>query len=66
MEGSRVPSWSQNRSKIDSRRYLKQDNFWIDFGSLLNRFLVDFGGQVGAKLALKSLQEEVNTDVKKT
>ena len=42
MEGSRVPSWSQNRSKIDSSRYLKQDKildrFWVGLGSILDRF----------------------------
>ena len=65
MEGSRVPSWSQNRSKIDSRRYLKQDKFWIDFGWVLDRFWVDFGGQVGTKLAPKSVQKWIENDVKK-
>ena len=39
--------------------------FWMDFGWLLDRFGVDLGGQVGAKLALKSVQEGVETDVKK-
>ena len=37
----------------------------MDFGWLLDRVWVDFGGQVGAKLAPKSVQEGVKTDVKK-
>ena len=37
----------------------------MDFGWLLDRVWVDFGGQVGAKLAPKSVQEGVETDVEK-
>ena len=37
----------------------------MGFGWLLDRLWVDFGGQVGAKLAPKSVQEGVETDVKK-
>ena len=37
----------------------------MDFGWLLDRVWVDFGGQVGAKLAPKSVQEGFKTDVKK-
>ena len=37
----------------------------MDFEWLLDRLWVDFGGQVGAKLAPKSVQEGVKTDVKK-
>ena len=62
-------SWSQNPSKIGPYWYQKQDQifngFWTALGSILDRFWIDFGGQVGAKLALKSVQEGVNTDVKK-
>ena len=39
LEGSRVPSWSQNQPKIASKRYLKQDKnlngFWMALGSIL-------------------------------
>ena len=37
----------------------------MNFGWLLDRIWIDFGCQVGAKLALKSVQEGVKTDVKK-
>ena len=36
----------------------------MDFEWLLDRLWLDFGGQVGAKLAQKSAQEGVETDVK--
>ena len=36
----------------------------MDLGWLLDRLWVDFGGQVGAKLAPKSAQEGLETDVK--
>ena len=63
MEGSRVPSWSQNRSKIGSRRYLKQDTslnrFWMALGSIFGRFWIQVGRQVGAKLAPTSEEKWV-------
>ena len=44
----------ENRSKIDQTSIKKaiknMMRFWIDFGWLLDRFLVDFGPKLGAKL----------------
>ena len=37
----------------------------MSFGWLLDPSWTDFGGQVGAKLAPKSVQERVKTDVEK-
>ena len=37
----------------------------MNFGWLLDPSWTDFGGQVGAKLAPKSVQEGVKTDVEK-
>ena len=38
----------------------------MDFGSLLNRFLVDLGPKLGAKLAPKSEEMGYQDDVKKS
>ena len=53
-----TPKSVQKRIKNDIR-------FGMDFEWLLDRLWLDFGGQVGAKLVLKSVQEGVETDVKK-
>ena len=55
--GFGVPSWSQNRSKIRSKRYLKQDGilngFWMALGSILGRFWRPSWDQVGSKIGPK-------------
>ena len=74
MEGSRVPSWSQNRSKIDSRRYLKQDKvlnrFWVGLGSILGRFWrpswEQVGTKIGPKVIWKRYQKMIKQNVEKS
>ena len=74
LKGSRVPSWIQNRSKIDPRGYQKQDEFlngfWMALGSILNGFWSQVGRQVEAKLEPKStkmaLQKEVENMIRKS
>ena len=69
LKGSRVPSWSQNRSKIDPRGYQKQDEilngFWMALGSIFNRFWTQVGRQVEAKLESKSTKMALQKDVQK-
>ena len=55
--GFGVPSWSQNRSKTCSKRYLKQDRilngFWMALGSMLGPFWRPSWDQVGSKIGPK-------------
>ena len=54
-------------SKIDPEGDRKQDlqmQVGMEFGWLLDRFWVDFGSQVGAKLAPKSVQDGIEIDIR--
>ena len=57
LEGPRVPSWNQNRSKIGSKRHQKQDailnGFWMALGSILGGFWKPSWIQIGPKIGPK-------------
>ena len=65
--------WGGKSTKLDQKsikKWIKNKmRFGIDFGWLLDRFLIGFwaqvGGQVGAKLAPKSEKWEPQDDVNK-
>ena len=67
--GFGVPSWSQNRSKINSERYLKQDvilnRFLMALGPILGRFWRPSWDQVGSKIGPRRDQNRYQNMVKK-
>ena len=67
--GFGVPSWSQNRSKISSKRYLEQDvilnRFLMALGPILGRFWRASWGQVGSKIGPRRDQNRYQNMVKK-
>ena len=69
LEVPRVPSWRQNRSKIDPKRYQKQDvilnGFWMALGSMLGRFWKPSWDLVGSKISTKGIRKRCQKVINK-